>query len=104
MNVPRLFERGVDRPWPELPEASAVVRLDSQQVWTHRIMRGGELRVTCLRGQVWITREGDARDHFLLVDDTYASVEPGLVCVQALASSRLVVTRNCFPMALSVAD
>ena len=67
------------------------MRLDSGQVWTHRLQRGSDLSVTCLRGLVWITREGDHRDHFLRVEDTYTSREPGLVCVQAMAPSQLLV-------------
>lgn len=68
-----------------------VVRLDSNQVWTRRVQRGSDLRVTCLSGQVWMTREGDHRDHFLRLEDTYTSREPGLVCVQAMAPSQLLV-------------
>ncbi|HET8761752.1 MAG TPA: DUF2917 domain-containing protein [Nitrospiria bacterium] len=70
----------------------AVVRLDSNQVWTHRVPRGLDLSVTCVRGQVWMTREGDSRDHFLRGEDTYSSREPGLVCVQAIAPAQLLVT------------
>ena len=38
-----------------------------------------------------MTHEGDYRDHFLRGEDTYASREPGLVCVQAIAPSQLHV-------------
>ena len=68
-----------------------MVRLDSNQVWTRRVKRGSDLRVTCLSGLVWMTREGDSRDHFLRVEDTLTSREPGLVCVQAIAPSQLHV-------------
>jgi hypothetical protein len=92
MNAQRLFESVLDRPPSGSPEAcEAVMRLDSGQVWTRRVQRGSDLRVTCLRGQVWMTREGDSRDHFLGVEDTLTSREPGLVCVQAIAPSQLLV-------------
>ena len=68
-----------------------MVWLDSDQVWTRRLKRGSDFRVTCLRGQVWMTREGDYRDYFLRAEDTYTSREPGLVCVQAMAPSQLLV-------------
>lgn len=72
-------------------DCEAVVWLDSDQVWTRRLQRGSNLSVTCLGGPVWITREGDYRDHFLRGEDTYTSREPGLVCVQAFAPSQLLV-------------
>jgi hypothetical protein len=75
-------------------ELGSVVRLDSGQVWTRRVKRGSDLSVTCLRGRVWMTREGDARDHFLRVEDTCTSREPGLVCVQAMAPSQLLVVSD----------
>ena len=75
----------------EAQPCETVVQLDSDQVWTHRLPRGSDLRVTCLRGLVWMTREGDYRDHFLRGEDTYSSREPGLVCVQAMAPSQLLV-------------
>jgi hypothetical protein len=68
-----------------------VVRLGPGQVWTRRLRRGSDLKVTCLSGQVWMTREGDSRDHFLRGEDTCTSREPGLVCVQAMAPSQLRV-------------
>jgi hypothetical protein len=74
-----------------VPARESVVRLAQGQVWTHKLPRGSELSVTCLTGRVWTTREGDARDHFLRVDDTYTSREPGLVCAQALAPSQLLI-------------
>jgi hypothetical protein len=74
----------------------AVVQLDSGQVWTRRVKQGSDLSVTCLSGQVWMTREGDARDHFLRVEDTYTSREPGLVCVQAMAPSQVLIVSTRF--------
>jgi hypothetical protein len=91
MNAQRPSESVPDRRPSESPEPSAVVRLDSNQVWTRRVKRGSDLRVTCLSGLVWMTREGDSRDHFLRVEDTLTSREPGLVCVQAIAPSQLHV-------------
>ncbi len=73
------------------PARESVVRLDSGQVWTHKLPRGADLSVTCLRGQVWMTRERDYRDYFLRGEDTYTSRGPGLVCVRTLASSQLLV-------------
>jgi hypothetical protein len=72
-------------------DCEAVVWLDSDQVWTRRVQRGSDLRVTCLGGLVWMTREGDSRDHFLRVEDTFTSREPGMVYVQAIVPSQLHV-------------
>jgi hypothetical protein len=91
MNAQRLRESVPDRAPSGSPDSCAVVRLDSGQVWTRRVKRGSDLRVTCLRGQVWMTREGDDQDHFLRVEETLTSREPGLVCVQAMAPSQLHV-------------
>ncbi|MBI3608167.1 MAG: DUF2917 domain-containing protein [Nitrospirae bacterium] len=76
----------------DLPQA--VVWLESEQVWTHRLPRGSELRVTCLYGLVWLTHEGDHRDHFLRVEDTDTSGAAGLVLVQAITPSQLLVARE----------
>ena len=91
MNARRLSESVLDRPPSGSRESCAVVLLDSGRVWTRRVKRGSDLRVTCLSGQVWMTREGDSRDHFLRIADRYTSREPGLVCVQAMAPSQLLV-------------
>ncbi|MEW6683808.1 MAG: DUF2917 domain-containing protein [Nitrospirota bacterium] len=86
-----MVDRVSARPSTGSSGSGVVVRLESDQVWTRRVQRGSDLTVTCLRGQVWMTREGDSRDHFLRVEDTYTSREPGLVCVQAMAPSQLFV-------------
>lgn len=75
----------------EAQAREAAVRLDSDQVWTRRVQRGSDLHVTCLRGLVWMTREGDHRDHFLRAGETNTTRGPGLVCVQATAPSQLLV-------------
>ena len=89
MNTQVRSERVVQSSLFGAPESCTVVRLAPGQLWTRRVKRGSDLRVTCLRGQVWMTREGDPRDHFLRGEDTYTTQEPGLVCVQAMAPSQL---------------
>ena len=50
---------------------------------------GGEepLRVRCLTGELWISREGDTADHVLEEGQAWRSSGPGQVVVEALSPS-----------------
>jgi Protein of unknown function (DUF2917) len=50
--------------------------------------RGG-VRFSCAAGDLWITQEGDARDHLLRPGQDFATRLPGEIVVTALAESRL---------------
>ncbi len=44
-----------------------------------------------LSGTVWVTREGDSRDHVLGPGGTFRVEGPGRIVVQALKPSRLII-------------
>lgn len=52
---------------------------------------GGGLCVVCLAGTLWVTREGDRRDHVLTDGQSLRCDRPGTAVVQALARSQLRV-------------
>lgn len=45
-----------------------------------------------LSGAVWVTREGDSRDHVLGPGGLFRVDGPGRVVIQALKNSRVIVT------------
>lgn len=47
------------------------------------------VNLTCLAGHLWITQQGDGRDHLLQPGASFASRLPGEIVVTALADSRL---------------
>lgn len=69
------------------------IRLDPGDVWS-RHTRGEALMLTCGEGQLWLTREGDARDHVLSAGDSVSLVSAGHVVVQALRPSRFCLSRR----------
>jgi Protein of unknown function (DUF2917) len=80
-----------------LPERCAgmlgPVTLAQGSLWSHRVHSRG-LTLTCHDGWVWLTREGDARDHVLAAGDTVRLDQPGLVVVQALRAARFELQRG----------
>jgi len=48
------------------------------------------VRLTCLAGRLWITQQGDGRDHLLQPGGSFSSSLPGEIVVTALGNSRLV--------------
>ena len=69
------------------------VALAQGALWSHRVHSRG-LTLTCHEGWVWLTREGDARDHVLAAGDTVRLDHPGLVVVQALRAARFELQRE----------
>ena len=47
----------------------------------------------CAEGRVWVTQEGDARDHRIVAGETFVFDRNGRAVVQALAYSRVRVDR-----------
>jgi len=47
------------------------------------------VRLICLDGHLWITQQGDSRDHLLAPGASFSSRLPGEIVVTALAASRL---------------
>lgn len=50
--------------------------------------RRAGLRVRCGAGRLWVTQQGDARDHLLGSGDSFTSRLSGEIVVTALAASR----------------
>jgi len=83
-----------------LPERCAgllgTVTLARGALWSHRVHSCG-LTLTCHEGWVWLTREGDAKDHVLAAGDTVLLDQPGLVVVQALRPACIELQRETQP-------
>lgn len=56
-----------------------------------RLEHAAGTRLRVVRGSVWITQEGDRKDHYLPATGTIALDRPGLALVQALEPAELVV-------------
>jgi len=56
------------------------------------VMPDANARVTCLDGELWLTREGDIEDYILGPGQSFASRRGDKVAVQALRPSRLRLT------------
>ncbi len=52
-------------------------------------MRRAGLAVRCLEGSLWITHEGDPRDHIVVPGQRFVASTPGHLVVNALAPSRV---------------
>ena len=64
--------------------------LDRDQLITVRDGRG--VRVSCLRGALWITQEQSTSDVLLETGDSFVIDQPGLTLVMALRPSNLQVS------------
>ncbi|MFL5271348.1 MAG: DUF2917 domain-containing protein [Anaeromyxobacteraceae bacterium] len=71
------------------PPRPAVVDLAPGATWSLDAPHG--LALTCERGSVWITVEGDPEDHVLAAPAVFASPARGRFAVLALSPARLVV-------------
>jgi hypothetical protein len=66
------------------PLSTATLR--PRQIW--EIMGDNRWRfITCQRGEIWITQEGDPRDYVLMEGDMFLITLPGLILVQALEAA-----------------
>jgi hypothetical protein len=67
----------------------ALTRLDKGAL--HRIEHARGKGVAVFNGSVWVTQDGDHDDHFLEEGQTMVFDRRGLVIVQALSNSRVMV-------------
>lgn len=58
---------------------------------TLRIRDGEGHRIAVLSGLVWITQEGDPRDVFIASGQTFTIDRPGLILVDAMNDTDLIV-------------
>lgn len=80
-------------------EAPGTVSLRQGSLWSHSVRSCGHV-LTCREGLMWLTREGDAEDHFLAAGDSLWLEHPGLVVVQALRPARFELHELPRPRAL----
>ncbi|QSQ28523.1 DUF2917 domain-containing protein [Pyxidicoccus parkwayensis] len=67
--------------------------LELGATWSAHLHGGQHLALTCADGQLWLTREGDARDYVLGPGDTVQVDAPGHVVVQALRAARFCLAK-----------
>jgi hypothetical protein len=67
--------------------------LDRDQLITVRDGKG--VRVSCLRGALWITQEQNTADVLLEAGGSFVIDQPGLTLVMALRPSHLQVSEPC---------
>jgi hypothetical protein len=72
---------------------STLVALPGGALWSHTV-HSSELTLTCHEGWIWLTREGDAKDHVLTAGRALRLDRPGLVVVQALRTARFSLGRE----------
>jgi hypothetical protein len=80
---------GARRGGPEGP-----VWLARGATWSVRAHGAAPLALTCGDGQLWLTREGDARDYVLGPGDTVRLEAAGHVVVQALRPARFCLSHG----------
>jgi len=69
--------------------AHSLVRLDAEQLFTVEGARGRG--VVVFAGKLWITQQGDLRDHFVSAGESFTFDQPGLALIEALEPARLVM-------------
>lgn len=72
--------------------ACPIIKLAPAQ--TLRIRDGAGLRIACLRGAIWLTQEGDARDIFLDAQEQFTLDRPGLTLIQASHATEIRLERH----------
>ncbi len=72
---------------------SILVALPRGTLWSREV-RSSELTLSCLEGWLWVTREGDAKDHMLTAGRSLRLDAPGRVVVQGLRPSRFSLSRE----------
>ncbi|WP_002633845.1 DUF2917 domain-containing protein [Myxococcus hansupus] len=70
------------------------VRLPQGGLWSVRTPGGEPLELLCGDGLLWLTREGDTKDHVLRPGDTCSLDHPGHVVVQALRPSTFCLAQR----------
>ena len=59
-----------------------------------RVAQGRGRGIAVFRGEVWVTQDGDLRDQFVSPGQTLAFDRPGLVIVQALEDSSVLLLES----------
>jgi hypothetical protein len=72
---------------------SILVALPQGTLWSREV-HSSELTLTCHEGWIWLTREGDVKDHMLTAGRAVRLDRPGRVVVQALRPSRFSLGRE----------
>jgi hypothetical protein len=69
--------------------AHSLVQLDAEQLYTVESARGRG--VVVFDGKVWITQQGDPKDHIVSGGESFTFDHPGLALIEALEPARLVM-------------
>jgi hypothetical protein len=69
------------------------ISLAKYQLWNLVGDRRGD-RISCIRGSLWITQEGDLKDYVLDAGQNFWVARPGTVVVQALQNSQFKYNLN----------
>ena len=78
------------QPHAAFASLSALWPLGKGQLRSLNLAEGEQLTVQTIRGECWVTQEGDANDHVLIADDHRTFCGPGLLVVEALSEDTLV--------------
>jgi hypothetical protein len=73
---------------PESASPQVTIRLPTRSVWAAPT---STRTVRCLTGKIWITQEGDSRDHVLSTGQSFTSTRAGKIVVQAMDESTIRV-------------
>jgi quercetin dioxygenase-like cupin family protein len=89
--TPARLAQGVAALRPHARARAEVVDLAPGSAWSTHAPHG--LAITCERGSVWITVEGDPEDHFIAAPGVFASPAHGRFAALALSPASLLVER-----------
>ena len=67
------------------------IRLHANNFWRVNSGRRGK-RIACLNGMLWVTQEGDLKDHILTAGEEFVAAQDGLVLVEAVRDASVLVT------------
>ncbi|HXS52092.1 MAG TPA: DUF2917 domain-containing protein [Usitatibacter sp.] len=73
----------------ELLVTAPVLELEEGQVVT--LVDAEGTRILPQRGQVWVTQEGDRKDHIVSAGETLVVLRPGRTIVQALEPTSVAI-------------
>ncbi len=72
------------------------ITLPTHKMWAIEGDRRGDV-INCVRGNLWITQEGDLKDYVVENGKNFWITKPGTVVVQALDDSQIKYSLNELP-------
>ncbi len=77
------------------------ITLPKYKTWTIDGDRRGDV-ITCLNGALWVTQEGDLKDHVLETGRSFWVTRRGTVVVQALETAQFKYSLNELPSHIEI--